>query len=82
MIEQWKLQDAKNKFSEVVEKALKDPQIVTKHGKETVVIISFEEYKKLNKPKENLVDFFRNSPLNEINIEFERDKSYSREVDF
>jgi antitoxin Phd len=79
MIEKWKLQDAKNKFSEVVEKALKEPQIVTRHGKETVVVISFEEYKKLNKPNESLADFFKNSPLN--NIKIERDKSFSREVD-
>ena len=32
-LRQWKLQDAKNHFSEVVESAMKDgPQEVTKHG--------------------------------------------------
>jgi prevent-host-death family protein len=36
----WALQDAKNKFSELVDKAVGDgPQVVTRHGKETVVVL-------------------------------------------
>lgn len=63
-LRKWKLQDAKNHFSEVVECAMKEgPQEVTKRGEQAVVILSFELYQKLCKPKENLVDFFKNSPL-------------------
>jgi prevent-host-death family protein len=52
----WQLQDAKNRFSELVEKAITlGPQTVTKRGKETVVVLSVEEYKKLTKPKFDLV---------------------------
>ncbi|MBM3223472.1 MAG: type II toxin-antitoxin system Phd/YefM family antitoxin [Candidatus Tectomicrobia bacterium] len=37
----WPLQDAKNRFSELVEQALHDgPQVVTRHGKATVVVLS------------------------------------------
>ena len=44
----WQLQDAKNKFSNLVKSAQKDgPQIVTKHGKKTIVILAFEDFKKL-----------------------------------
>jgi len=77
----WQLQEAKNKFSKVVEKAKHDgPQIVTKHGKESVVILSIEEYQKITKPGINLLEFMHNSPLAEASLEFDRDKSYSREI--
>lgn len=44
----WTLQDAKNKFSAVVEEAMAGrPQEVTKRGKPAVVVISSEEYARL-----------------------------------
>lgn len=65
----WQLQDAKNKFSHLVTKACKEgPQVVTKHGKETVVVIAFEDYKKMSKPQDDLISFFRKSPLSGIKL--------------
>lgn len=43
----WSVQDAKNRFSEVVEAAKRKPQTVTKHGKPTVVVLGVEEYERL-----------------------------------
>jgi prevent-host-death family protein len=41
----WKLQDAKARFSEVVDRALHDgPQVVTRHGENTVVIVAYREF--------------------------------------
>jgi len=41
----WQLQEAKNRFSEVVDRALSDgPQTITRHGRPTVVIVSALEY--------------------------------------
>ena len=81
-MEHWQLQDAKNRFSEVVKKAIASgPQVVTKRGIETVVVISVEEYRKLTKPKTSLTEFFKNSPLKNSNIDLERIKEYPREVD-
>ena len=78
----WQLQEAKNKFSHLVDKAHHDgPQFVTKHGKESVVIIAVEDYKKLNKPKSDLVSFLKKSPLSDINIDLTRDKSPSRDIE-
>ncbi len=78
----WQLQDAKNKFSKLVETAQqKGPQIVTKHGKKAVVILSINEYKRLTKPKTNLVHFFKNSPLAEEKIDLSRNKDFSRDID-
>ena len=46
----WQLQDAKAKFSKVVDDAVeKGPQIVTKRGVETAVVISFEEWQRSQK---------------------------------
>ncbi len=78
----WQLQEAKNKFSELVEKAQKKgPQIVTKHGRKTVVIMSFEEYVKTTKPRTDIVEFFRQSPIKGLNLEGVRNKDLPREVD-
>lgn len=45
--EQWSLQDAKNKFSAVVDAAQKGkPQVVTRRGVPTAVVLSVEEFEK------------------------------------
>jgi antitoxin Phd len=78
----WQLQEAKNKFSKLVEKAqYEGPQIVTKHGKESVVVLSVEEYKKIVKPKSNLFQFIQASPLSKTLVNIERDKSVARDIE-
>jgi prevent-host-death family protein len=73
----WQIQDAKNKLSEVVARALKQgPQLITRHGEKTVVVISYAEYETLRKSQGKLSEFFRNSPL--AGIELTRDKSLPR----
>ena len=76
----WQLQDAKNKLSELIERAIKNgPQEITRRGKKAAVVLSFQEYARLLKGTESLGDFFRQSPLREI--EFERVKDAPRKVD-
>jgi prevent-host-death family protein len=78
----WQLQNAKNKFSNLVDKAQHNgPQIVTKHGKDAVVVLSIDEYKKLIKPKTNLLKFFQNSPLSKINLDIKRNKDLPRDIE-
>jgi antitoxin Phd len=80
-MEKWQLQDAKNRFSEVVNKALNDgPQVVTRHGTESVVIVSIEEFRRLSRPKTDLVSFFKQSPWYNVQIDLSRDKDKPREV--
>lgn len=44
----WALQDAKNKLSEVVDAAARgEPQVVTRRGVETAVVISYREYERI-----------------------------------
>ena len=76
----WALQDAKNQFSRVVDKALKEgPQTVTRHGHECVVIISTEALKKEKKPG-TLSGFFKSSPLCGVDLDTTRSSDLSREV--
>lgn len=78
----WQLQEAKNSFSEVVEQAIhKGPQLVSKHGQEVVVILSIDDYNKLNKPKTNLIEFFQSSPLRGLKLDVTRSKETGRNVD-
>ena len=78
----WKLQDAKNRFSELVDKAADEgPQIVSRHGKPAAAVVSFEEYKKLLRPEQNLFEFIQQSPWFGVELELERSKDMGREVD-
>ena len=72
----WQLQEAKNKFSEVVDEAIKrGPQIITKRGVETVIVLSYAEYRKVMLNQKRLSDFFRESPLAEVDLDLRRDRS-------
>jgi antitoxin Phd len=78
----WTLQDAKNRFSEVVERATTDgPQRVTKHGKETVVILAIRDWQKLEGNKQSIAEFFLSSPLSASELEFKRDQTVVRPVE-
>jgi prevent-host-death family protein len=72
----WQIQEAKNKLSEVLDEAIKHgPQIITKRGVETVIVLSYAEYRKVMLNKKKLSDFFRESPLAEVDLDLRRDKS-------
>lgn len=66
--ESWPLQDAKNRFSEVVRRARSEgPQTVTVHGRRAAVVLSAEDYDGLAKPrpKRDLVDLLLEAPFDE-----------------
>jgi prevent-host-death family protein len=72
----WQLQEAKSRLSELVNQAIRDgPQIITRHGDEVAVVISYDEYSRLRKPEISLVEFFRASPLVGIDLDLGRDRS-------
>ena len=54
----WQLQDAKNRFSELVKRARDDgPQTVTVHGQRAAVVLSAADYDALVKPRMSFTDF-------------------------
>jgi prevent-host-death family protein len=53
----WQVQEAKQKFSELLRKVHSDgPQFVTRHGEEVAVVIDIEEFRRFHGPREDLDD--------------------------
>ena len=78
----WQLQDAKNRFSEVVDEAnRKGPQIITRRGKNAAVVLSFEQYERLIESKGRLIDVLRHAPKIRGGITIERSTDVGRDVD-
>jgi prevent-host-death family protein len=68
----WLLQDAKARFSELVRKVRSEgPQHVTVHGRDEVVVIAAEEFRRLrgNVTGEALIKAMQASPYRDIDIE-------------
>ncbi|MCJ7520536.1 MAG: type II toxin-antitoxin system Phd/YefM family antitoxin [Anaerolineaceae bacterium] len=79
----WQLQDAKSRFSELVERVLTNGvQIVTRRGKKTVVLLSVEEYQRLTRSAGSLSQFLINSPLAGSELAIERSKELPRIIEF
>ena len=69
----------KNKFSEVVANAANgEPQVITKNGKETAVVISIGEYRRLKAQTGPLSELLLNSPLRGSKIDLKRSKDKGR----
>lgn len=82
MRQTWQLQEAKNRFSEVVEEAIQHgPQTVTRHGREAVVILSYDEYTKLKPQPLNLFQALQIPQEYRVDLEVERSKELSRDID-
>lgn len=57
-MQDWQLQVAKNRFSELVKRAREDgPQTVTVHGQRAAVVVSAQEFDAMVKPRMSFVDF-------------------------
>jgi prevent-host-death family protein len=80
---QWQLQEAKNRFSEVVDLAIKQgAQTVTKHGKPSVVILSVEDYEKSVRPRKSLLSALRECPADLTELITDRIQDKARKVEF
>jgi antitoxin Phd len=81
----WQIQTAKARFSEVFRRARTDgPQRITRQGKEGVVMISDEQYERLmvkSRQPKSIVQFFRESPLAGLDLDLERDKDTGRDIE-
>ena len=77
----WQLQEAKQKFSELVRRTVEEgPQTVTRHGEEIVVVVPAEEFRRLTEDKPDFKEFLMNGPDLSI-LDLERSRSLPREVD-
>jgi antitoxin Phd len=75
----WQLQEAKARFSELVQKAIQEgPQTVTRRSKPVVVVVSAEEFELMKKRQVDFKELLRSAPWHELEIE--RDRSQPREI--
>jgi prevent-host-death family protein len=82
---QWLLQDAKARFSELVRRVRSEgPQHVTVHGRDEVVVISAEEFRRLrgDLTGKSLIAVMQASPYRDIDIEPKRTPLPVRKVVF
>lgn len=82
----WKLEDAKNRFSELIRRARREgPQFVTKHGREAAVVLDIDEYRALTEREGGLLDFFSDSPFGKAirsgELVLERSDDLGRDVE-
>ncbi|HEY7147179.1 MAG TPA: type II toxin-antitoxin system Phd/YefM family antitoxin [Streptosporangiaceae bacterium] len=60
----WQVQDAKQRFSELIRTAHADgPQVVTRHGEEIAVVIDIADYRRLKGEVTDFKDYLRAGPV-------------------
>lgn len=78
----WKIAEAKARFSELIEKALREgAQEITRHGKRTVVVVAAEEWDRKARRQGSLVEFLDRSPLRGSGLEIARLRDRPRDVE-
>ena len=77
----WQLQEAKQKFSEMVRRVLTEgPQTVTKHGDEVVVVLAIDTYRRLVGDVPEFKAYLASGPDMDV-LELSRDETPTRAVE-
>jgi antitoxin Phd len=78
----WQVQEAKNRFSEVIDRALHEgPQTVTRHGRPVVRVVAVADERERKGPRsgDGFVEFLLSAPKIEGGLpEMPRDRSEGR----
>lgn len=78
----WQLQEAKQRFSELVRKAESEgPQTVTRNGRDVVVVVAAEDFHREHPPKMDFKEFLMSGPDFDL-LDIERSKDMPREIDW
>lgn len=81
MMNEWQLQTAKNKLSQVVGEAIeRGPQTITLRGKPAVVVLSVADYRRLCKDEGSLFEFLSRSPLRGSGLDLTRGRDTGRDT--
>ena len=85
----WQIQDAKQRFSEMI-RAVKGegPQVITRHGEDVAVVIDIGEYRRLTRPAVDLASVLLGGPKLDddaadvfAEVEAERQADFGRAID-
>ncbi|GHJ49282.1 antitoxin [Catellatospora sp. TT07R-123] len=77
----WQVQEAKQRFSEVLRAAEGEPQIVTKHGQEIAVVLDIDEYRRLRGEPVGFMSYLRADAVAGDEFTVERSRELPREID-
>jgi prevent-host-death family protein len=78
----WQLQDAKNRFSEVVDEARRSgPQFITRRGAAAAVVISSDDWAKLSRRRSSLIEVLRRAPKVAGGLDVKRSTDTGRDVE-
>ena len=77
----WRVADAKARLSLVIEQACTTPQIITRNGRPTAVVVPIEEWERRANRSGALADFLAASPLRGSDLRVERSKERPRMLD-
>lgn len=59
----WQIQEAKQRFSEMIRAAVHDgPQVITRHGEDVAVVVDVAEYRRLTRPVADLAGILLGGP--------------------
>ena len=76
----WQISEAKARFSELVDRTLKEgPQTVTRHGKPVAVMVPAEQYERLRREGKSLKAMLAAAPIQ--GVEIRRSRQTVRIVD-
>lgn len=77
----WQVQEAKQKFSELVQRAIDEgPQTVTRRGQDVVVVVAADEYRRLTGSRPDFKEFLLSGPdLSALDLE--RSSDLPREIE-
>src|SRR5262249_349829 len=84
----WQIQDAKQRFSEMIRAVTNEgPQVITRHGEDVAVVVDIGEYRRLTRPALDLGGIVLGGPkLDDVadvfaEVEAERKADRGRVVD-
>ena len=78
--EAWTVANAKARLSEVIERAQREPQMITRNGTPSVVMVSVKEWNRKTARRGSLANFLMDSPLAGSNVDAERTPDSPRDV--
>ena len=78
----WSVADAKARLSEVIDRAQGGPQVITRNGKPSAIVVSVDEWARKTARKGTLAEFLLNSPLRGAELDLERLSDDPRDLEF
>ena len=77
----WQVQEAKQRFSELIRAAHDEPQVVTRHGEEIAVVVDIVDYRRLTGVSVNFKDYLLQGPHSD-DLELSRDRELPQDIDW